>query len=989
MPTSAELNLGKLCHLLGLEATPPPALQLLLFIPFVIMAGCCSGGTCSGSASPAEEITTIPSNNDDCSQDSCCGKSDSSNAEEKPEEECSDKELNENSCCFRDPRENGGVLNQACSLKCESSPISTSLSTMPEVGNCSGGTCCVRKLGGSVKTESSKDDLDKLENEDSSFIIEVDSSLTIPNFERINMTVQGMTCTGCEKTLQKALGSFKAISNIKTNLLMARAEYDLQFTEIYTPEFIEKEIARMTGFTCARILETSDEELELLLDSTGPRLSPSSAPKYVSLRFQGKDRLFLTYNPKAVGARTLISDPYFRHTKLAPPRASVSVASGRVHLHDSILMTLLSVLLTIPVLVLAYGNFPKQEVLYGGISLGLATIIQVVVAGKFYTKALKTLIYSRMVEMDMLVVLSTTTAYIYSVIAYAFLVHGKPLSTGSFFETSTLLVTLIVVGQTVAEYARQRAVESISIESLQTPRAVIVDLKSQTSQEIDTRLLQYGDIFRVLPDQVIATDGTVLEGETEVDESMITGEAATIVKKPGSSVIAGSINHSGTILVRLTKLPSENTIKTISSMVDEAKSSKPKVQEIADAFAGYFTPAIVVVTLLVFVIWIPVGISTRREGKSTACINAMTFAISTLIVSCPCAIGLAVPMVVVIACGVGARHGLILKRSETIEIARKISHVVFDKTGTLTQGHPSVIEEQYFDNSESCASAILGLTANSKHPVSIAITKHLEGKGAQAAHLERITSVPGCGIEGIVNGFKIRAGNQHWLNLSSNSEIQSILSKGLTILCITINDKLVAVFALQDQLRPDAVEVISELKKRGIAISLISGDHARAVDAVADELGISLENVKSHCSPADKASYIKLLHGSSPPSSNTILFLGDGTNDAVALAQASIGLSLSSGTDVASSAADTILISSSLLGILTLIDLSKAFHRRVVFNFCWSAVYNVFAILLAAGAFEGIGRGGVRISPMYAGLGELVSVLPVIGVAVSLRWARF
>lgn len=954
------------------------------------MAGCCSGGTCSGSVPPAKELIKISSNNDDCSRNSCCSKSSSSNAEEKLQEECSNPELNKNSCCFPDLAKNGGVLDQPSSLKCESSsPTNPSLSTMPEVGKCSGGTCCVRKLGGSVESVSCKDGLEKLETEDSSFIVEVDGSTTNPNSERVSMTVQGMTCTGCEKNLQKALASFKVITNIKTNLLMARAEYDLRHTKTYTPEFIEKEIARMTGFTCARIIETSDQELELLLDSERSKLSSSSAPKYASLRFQGRDRVFLTYNPKAIGARILLSDPYFQDAKLAQPRASASVASGRVHLHESILMTLLSVLLTIPVLVLAYGQFPKQEILYGGISLGLATIIQVVVAGKFYTKALKTLIYSRMVEMDMLVVLSTTTAYIYSVIAYAFLVHGKPLSTGSFFETSTLLVTLIMIGQTVAEYARQRAIESISIESLQTPTAVVVDLKSQHAQEVDARLLQYGDVFRVLPDEVIATDGTVLEGETEVDESMITGEAATIVKKPGSSVIAGSINHSGTILVRLTKLPSENTIKTISSMVDEAKSSKPKVQEIADAFAGYFTPAIVAVTLLVFIIWIPIGIKTRHEGTSTACINAMTFAISTLIVSCPCAIGLAVPMVVVIACGVGARHGLVLKCSETIEIARRISHVVFDKTGTLTQGHPSVIEEQYFDDSESCASAILGLTANSKHPVSIAITKHLEEKAAQAAHLEHITSVPGCGIEGTFNGSKIRAGNQYWLNLSSNPEIQSILSKGLTILCVTLDDKLVAVFGLQDQLRPDAVEVISELKKRGIAISLISGDHARAVDAVADELGISLENVKSHCNPADKASYIKLLHDSSSPSNHTILFLGDGTNDAVALAQASIGLSLSSGTDVASSAADTILISSSLRGILALIDLSKAFHRRVVFNFCWSAVYNVFAILLAAGAFEGIGSGGVRISPMYAGLGELVSVLPVIGVAVSLRWTRF
>ncbi|KFY03151.1 hypothetical protein V490_00264, partial [Pseudogymnoascus sp. VKM F-3557] len=326
---------------------------------------------------------------------------------------------------------------------------------------------------------------------------------------------------------------------------------------------------------------------------------------------------------------------------------------------------IVSTVLTIPVLVMAWAPIPKHEVIYGAVSLVLATIVQVYVAGPWYISAFNALFFSRLIEMDLLVVLSTTTAfiysiiayaflvsekplstgsfflvvlsttaaYIYSIIAYAFLVSEKPLSTGSFFQTSTLLVTLIMVGRLVSGFARQRAVESISIESLQSSTAILTDPKTHEEQEIDARLLQYQDIFKALPDTSIATDGTVIAGTSEVDESTITGEATLVAKSRGSPVVAGSINHSGTLTIRLTRLPGENTIKAIGLMVDEAKSSKTKIQEIADRVATYFIPAILIVTVLVFVIWVAVGKVIRGYDATTACINAMTYAISALIVS--------------------------------------------------------------------------------------------------------------------------------------------------------------------------------------------------------------------------------------------------------------------------------------------------------------------------------------------------------------------
>lgn len=816
----------------------------------------------------------------------------------------------------------------------------------------------------------------------STTVIDIEKGLLQP--ERLVISVQGMTCVGCEKKLYKSLRSLPVISNIKTSLVLAQAEFDLSASNSIDSNNITNLIERMTGFTCTKVTQLGSY-LDLIVDGNAQEtVAATDLPIGVTdVTAIGKTTVRVTYHPEIVGARDLLSDPFFQKqkAKLGPVAPCATIASGRSHVRMMFFMTLLSALLTIPVLVLAWAPLPKHEILYGGISLALATIVQTVVAAPFYANALKALVFSRMIEMDLLIVLSTSTAFIYSIIAYVYLVAGQPLLTGQFFETSTLLVTLIMVGRCVSAFARQRAVESISIESLQMPNALLFDPKSHHEQEIDARLLQYQDIFKVLPETSVVTDGIVLAGETEVDESMITGEGTLVTKKPGMTVVAGSINHSGTLIVRLTRLPHENTIKTIGSMVDEAKSTKPRIQEIADRVASIFVPIILVITILIFVIWVAVGIAGRHESAMNASIVAMTYAISSLIISCPCAIGLAVPMVVAIAGGVAAKHGLIFKSAETIEIARNISHVILDKTGTLTQGKLSVVAESYPTNqSDLLAPVIMGLAGNSKHPVSVSITAHIGATGVQPLAVKDIVSIPGSGIEATWNGMAIRAGNPHWLGVENSPVVRQILSQGLTIFCVIMEENLVAVFGLRDSLRPDAIEVIDELKRRSVEISIVSGDNEGAVQSIARLLGIPPRNVRSGCSPGDKKMYIREIQTCGK---STVMFCGDGTNDAVALAQASIGLHMNEGTDIAQSAADVAVMRPSLSGILILMDLSKAFHRRVVFNFLWSFAYNVFAILLAAGAFP-----NARIPPQFAGLGEIASVLPVIAIAMQLRWFK-
>ena len=803
-------------------------------------------------------------------------------------------------------------------------------------------------------------------------------------FEHVVLCISGMTCTGCETKLNRTLATLAGVTSLKTSLVLSRAEFDVELS-LVTVEGVMKHLERTTEFKCER-LNSNGSSLEILVPGNVSAFVNGTWPAGVTDMFPvDKDTIRVTYDPNLVGARDLVDKHWDKLARLAPIRGDPGLEAGSKHVRHVGYMTLLSAILTIPVLVMEWAPLPEREVAYGSASLGLATIVQVCIAGPFYPKALKALVFSRVIEMDLLVVLSTSAAYIFSVVSFGYLVAGKPLSTGQFFQTSTLLVTLIMVGRYVAALARQKAVESISIRSLQSSNALLVDgAKASSEREIDVRLLQYGDFFKVLPDSRIPTDGTVVAGSSEVDESMVTGESLPVEKQVQSRVIAGTINGSGTLVIRLTRLPGDNTITTIAAMVDEAKLSKPKLQELADRVASYFVPVVVALTIITFIIWIAVGIAVRGKSGPAATVDAITYAITVLIVSCPCAIGLAVPMVVVIASGVAAERGVIFKSAGAIEVAYKTSHVVFDKTGTLTQGRLIVASEHCQANEEVTLALLLGLIGDNRHPVSLAVANHLRSKGVTAAVVSGTKSLTGRGLEAQVAGQTLRAGNSRWLQLSSDVSVKSVLAQNHTAFCFTIDGALAAVYGLEDSLRTGAAHVVAALRKRGVSVHVVSGDDDGAVQHVAAKLNIPNGNIHARSSPADKQTYINGLLGNAAKGKKpTVIFCGDGTNDAVALAQATIGVHMNEGSDVAQSAADVVLMRPDLSGILTIMSMSKRSVNRIRFNFGWSFFYNTFAILLAAGAFV-----NARIPPAFAGLGELVSVLPVIGAAVLLRWSR-
>ena len=806
--------------------------------------------------------------------------------------------------------------------------------------------------------------------------------------EHVVLAISGMTCTGCETKLQRTLATLEPVTDLKTSLVLSRAQFNVDLAAMSVEDVI-KHLERTTEFKCEKITSRGSR-LDLICPGEATHFADSKWPQGVlGVQVIDKATLRVEFDAKLVGARDLVEKGWDVPMSLAPPMPDQSLHAGARHVRSVGLSTLLSIVLTIPVLVMAWAPLPEHEIAYGSASLALATIIQVVIAGPFYPKALKAMVFSRVIEMDLLIVLSTSAAYVFSVVAFGHLVAGQPLSTGEFFETSTLLISLIMVGRYVAALARQKAVESISIRSLQATMTTLCEEDGSTS-EIDTRLLQFGDIFQVTPDSSVPTDGTVLSGVSEIDESMMTGESRPVPKEAGSVVVAGSVNGPGLLRVRLTRLPDDNTISTIASMVDQAKLSKPKIQETADRVAAYFVPVVVALTVITFSIWVAVGVAVQAKSGSEATIQAVTFAITVLIVSCPCAIGLAVPIVIVMAAGIAAERGVVFKSSEGIELGYKTKHVVFDKTGTLTEGKLKVVCVRYFgQDAPLTTSLLLSLTKSTKHPVSVAVAHQLEAEGVIASSdVENPESVVGKGVQGTYQGKTIRGGNSRWLNVSSDTRVKDISDQGCTVFCFAIGDELKAVFGLKDTVRPDALSVVSKLQVMGIDVHLVSGDDSGAVQEVAQQLGIESTFTRARCSPADKQAYIKdISRATSGDSKRTsepvIMFCGDGTNDAPALAQATIGVHVNEGTDVAKSAADVVLTRPNLSGILVAITVSKKSIHRITFNFGWSFVYNIFAVLLAAGAFV-----NARIPPAYAGLGELVSVLPVIIAGFLLKFAK-
>ncbi|KAJ1307048.1 hypothetical protein OPQ81_008027 [Rhizoctonia solani] len=828
-----------------------------------------------------------------------------------------------------------------------------------------------------------------------------------------------MDCPSCSPRVVRALNSLPSVAECHVDVFAGRATVTYHPDHVDTTEMMQH-VTASTGFQCQIVQDgpvgESDgptRRMRIQLDQPmdendiemkGVRVIQEEEPDLIEVEYK------VGLNPRDVLAAFESWGGVY-----VPPAQESSIDSAQREVLRLLHLTTVSAILCFPVLVFAWAPLPPHPTIYGGISLALTTLIQVYVARPIYVSGIRALTVQRTIDMDLLVALSTGTAYLFSTIAYAFREAGRPIDHQgeSYFETSALLVTLVMLGRLIAAYARRRSTNAVAqLTSMQADKAVLV-LPTGETRTIPTGLVHINDILRLGPGDRVPTDGRVVEGEAHVDESSITGESAPVLKRAGAVLVAGTalMSNSSNLHMRVTLSPDENTLSRMAELMRAAQGARLRVQDTADRVAGWLAPVVLVLGTITFIAWASVGLSAanrvvdpsaRAAEAREAVVDSIGYAVAVLVVSCPCAIALCVPMVAVIAVAVGTRRGVLFKTVEALESAYDVSVVVFDKTGTLTLGKLSVDSSKYYPQDavswlgteRGIQSVVRVLTGSSTHPVSAAVHEHIVATLASVSPLHTdaldVKSIPGKGLEVIIDGVVIRGGSALWA--AGGGTVKDLGDHTVFVVSVATDPAhsvftCIAHYTLSDSLRPDAVPAIKSLTQRGLEVHILSGDNHRVVTRTATALGIPTEQARGNCSPEEKAQWIKFLQGaddcetgcSDASKRRKVMFVGDGTNDALALVQSDVGVSLGGGTDVASSAAQVVLLSSLNAGLMDVFTLAKAARRRVWINFAWAGIYNAAAILLACGVL-----GRARIPPQWAGLGELVSVLPVVLVAWSL-----
>ncbi|KAG0230950.1 hypothetical protein BGW42_000601 [Actinomortierella wolfii] len=712
------------------------------------------------------------------------------------------------------------------------------------------------------------------------------------------------------------------------------------------------------------------------------------------------------FDPEITGTRD-IANALRRNgfdVKLANDDNDNAAGRSRSEMIRMRLLFVVSIVFVIPVILLAFV-FPDAGTseIVPDLSVRnlvlflLTTPIQLYVGAPIYRGAWNGLILSRELNMDSLVVLSTSCAYFYSTIAIIVAMSSTRYEAPEvFFETSAILMTLIILGRFLQASARGRAADALSkLKSLQSSTANLVVVDShgnETLEKIESGYLQRRDVIKVLPSERIPADGVVISGTADVDESNMTGESVPASKGISDEVTGGSLNMNGTLLVRVTRVQSESKLNDITKLVEQAQASKAPSQALADKIAAWFTPFVIALGFITYLVWLILGLQSKVDtSKYPSGVLALTYAIAVLVVSCPCAIALAVPTVIVVGTGVGARHGILLKDGGVFEDAASITHVVLDKTGTLTQGHFQVVDYLELQDTEKKQNSLdLAYTAasNSEHPLSLAVAHYCGEKSSRMLASEKSTAFPGFGIACKVQGSTVRVGKVDWVfegsNISTkaNEFLSDTFRLGRSVVAVSIDSTPLLLFALEDGLRLEAAAVVNHLHASGFQVYVISGDHQSAVDNIARQLCIEPDHAIGNCTPTDKLNRLAELQAAG----NAVLFCGDGTNDAPVLAQANVGLAMSTETSsgVAIATAKAVLLANDLRGVIVTLDLACRVMTRIRINFAWAFLYNLVVIPLAAGCFIPVMK-DVRIPPEVAGLGELLSVMPVLAVALLLK----
>lgn len=745
--------------------------------------------------------------------------------------------------------------------------------------------------------------------------------------ENSNVTIPigGMTCAACAQHIEKSIGKLDGIEKVSVNFAAEKA------TVAYDPQRLRlpaiREAIEKAGYKALEINKTDKAD---------------------------KDRIRKEKEIKTLWTKFIVAAVF------------------------SLPLLYIAMVPMIKVVRLPFpaGLDPMQYPLTYALAELLLVIPVIAVGYKFYTNGFKSL-WRRSPNMDSLIAIGTTSAIIYSIYNTWQIALGHSMAVESlYFETAGIIITLILLGKTLEAVSKGKTSEAIKKLMGLTPKTAIV-IQDGLEKEVPIDEVEIGDIIVIKPGAKIPVDGTVVEGHTSIDESMLTGESMPVDKKTGDSVYAASLNTTGTIKFKAEKIGSDTALAQIIKLVEDAQGSKAPIAQMADIVSGYFVPIVCIIAVFAGIAWF---FGTGGDLKF-----ALTIFISILVIACPCALGLATPTAIMVATGKGAENGILIKGGEALETAHKINTIVFDKTGTITEGKPTVTDVLTVNGIGDEQLLLLTASAEkgSEHPLGQAIVHGAEDIGLTLFAAENFESLTGRGIEAEINGQTILAGNRklmHERNISLaelEADSDRLAEEGKTPMYVALDGKLAGIIAVADVMKQSSKTAIESLHKMGIEVAMITGDNKKTAEAIARQAGI--DRVLADVLPQDKSNEIKKLQGEG----RKVAMVGDGINDAPALAQVDIGIAIGSGTDVAMESANIVLMHSDLMDVPTAINLSKRTIRNIKQNLFWAFGYNIIGIPIAAGLLYLFG--GPLLNPIFAAAAMSLSSVSVLANALRLK----